>query len=276
MPVRPLIQVPAFGILLALMGPSNGLAREHAASAGQPDEIAPAVQFSATDSLPDPAPRRGTAWMLAFGGLCGIMGAAAGIAACRFLPGRLNKQSGAAAASLEASRQHLLYILRETPLGYIEWDLDFCVLCWSKTAEKIFGYTEEAAIGRNAFQLVVPPELDGQISELWRAIVAGEITDNLNENVCADGARIQCQWNNTVIRDDAGKAVSVASLVRDVTDSMRNQETMRMAVDEAQKATRAKSEFLANMSHEIRTPMNGVIGLTELLLESELDPRQRS
>ncbi|MES2296454.1 MAG: response regulator [Pseudomonadota bacterium] len=61
----------------------------------------------------------------------------------------------------------------------------------------------------------------------------------------------------------------------DISEQRAARDAMARAVESAEAASRAKSEFLANMSHEIRTPMNGILGMTELVLESDLSGEQR-
>jgi len=126
-----------------------------------------------------------------------------------------------AEAELLESQQKLSLHIEQTPLGVIDWNLDFTVNSWNKAAEKIFGYTAEEAIGKHGSNLILKTSRKENLDKIWNKLIhKKEGSHNVNANNTKKGEIITCNWYNTSLIDSTGNIIGVASLVQDITEQI--------------------------------------------------------
>jgi PAS domain S-box-containing protein len=162
---------------------------------------------------------------------------------------------------LNDALQRLSFHIERMPLAYIVWNTDFRVLQWNPAAERIFGYTREEALGKHAYELVVPPDAQPTVDRVWADLLAGDTSSHsINANVRKNGTRLTCEWFSTPLLDLAGRVHGVASMAMDITERALVESRIR----DAQKLE-SLGLLAGGVAHDFNSSLMVILGNTSLL-----------
>lgn len=190
---------------------------------------------------------------------------------------RVRTELGVANEKIQIAERRLWHSIETIQDGFAFFDSDNRMIVANRAYLAVFEDLEEVEPGityPRILQLLTEEgivNIGHQTPADWRA----RMQDRWQQD---DPEPVEIElWNGQHIRifDRRGPSGDVVSLALNITESVHYEEKLHDARERAEAANRAKSSFLANMSHEIRTPMNGVVGMADLLTESELDAEQR-
>ncbi len=186
------------------------------------------------------------------------------------------------AEGVQASADQLRLLTDAAPIGIFQTDAQDRYVYTNPRWSAITGISGEVAAGQQWRTIIGSEEHAGLIEELNGNGNGGakdtpdapaELTRRFKIRVPDSDSRIVVVTSRPIL-DGTGDVTGRVGTLADITAEAGAEAALADARDEATAASQLKSDFLANMSHEIRTPMNGVIGMTDLLLETDLDATQ--
>ena len=152
---------------------------------------------------------------------------------------------------------------------------DLRIIRYNKAGQELVGYSSEEMIGKTDFDLFPREEAEFFLRKDREVLNGLKRVDIEEEEILTHrGIRI-LHTKKIPVCDGDGKPRFLLGIAEDITEKKQTLLDLKAAKESAEAASIAKSDFLANMSHEIRTPMNAIIGMTDLVLDTELEPTQR-
>ena len=139
-----------------------------------------------------------------------------------------------------------------------------------------YGMEEKDLLGESLFQFLTEGDLENFRAGLAAMTPENSLLVSEQRFFASDGSIQWLRWITRGFFDTEGRLQFLQGIGEDVTESKRAEEILRKARDEAERTSAAKSTFVATVSHEIRTPLNGILGMTEVLLDTDLNGHQRN
>ena len=169
-------------------------------------------------------------------------------------------------------------IVETAPDGMLVANKEGTIILCNPKAEELFGYGQGELLGQSVDQLVPAAMRGGHAQKRAGFMVAGG-SRTMGEGqdlkgTRKDGSEFPIEIGLSLLPDLGGRGLCACASIRDISDRRQAEQNLQQAKYLAEEATRMKSDFLANMSHEIRTPMNAIIGLSHLVLKTDLNSRQ--
>ena len=182
------------------------------------------------------------------------------------------------AFDLAASEQRFRAVFEGSAIGIAIIELDGSkIVAVNPAYRKMLGCTAREMQTVGIFdELTFPTDRESDKQIFLGIIAAGKDVAYMDKHyVLRDGREVLVSLSLTVLRDPFGTAQCILGMATDVTERTLTESELRRAKKSAEAASEAKSTFLATMSHEIRTPMNGILGMAELVLDTDLTTEQR-
>ena len=161
----------------------------------------------------------------------------------------------------EQATRLLAAIVESSHDAIVSKSLNGVITSWNKSAERLFGYAAEEAVGQN-ITLIIPPERRDEERTIIEQLTRGERVDHLETvRMRKDGSLLDVSLTISPMKDASGRVVGASKLARDITERKRAEEALRQAQTDLAHASRLTTmgEFTASLAHEVKQPIAAII-----------------